>query len=386
MRIGIFTDTYYPEINGVATSIQQLKRGLEFLGQEVYVFAPNNSVEYEDEKNVIRERSIPFLLLKDRRMCCFRVSKAMKKVKELNLDIIHSQTEFEMGHLAKRSAYKYNLPFIHTYHTVYEDYTHYLRIPGCNSPLVKSLARKFSKATCNHARAVVVPTDKVNELLRKYGVKREIFVQATGVNYEKFKFPDMEKVGELKKKYGIPQNCRNIIYVGRLAKEKNIGELVNFIPEIKKKVPDLKFIIVGDGPEKSSIINRAERLNVSDDIIFTGAVPWSEIENYYALGDIFVSGSTSETQGLTYIEALAAGKPLLVRYDDCLKNVLVEGKNGISYKKEDEFIKGYFDISENYEIMADESSKKGMEYSNLIFAQNMLSIYKKMLNESKGNF
>lgn len=379
MRIGIFTDTYYPEINGVATSIQQLKRGLEFLGQEVYVFAPNNNVEYEDEKNVIRERSIPFLLLKDRRMCCFRVSKAMKKVKELNLDIIHSQTEFEMGHLAKRSAYKYNLPFIHTYHTVYEDYTHYLRIPGCNSAIMKSLARKFSKATCNHARAVVVPTDKVNELLRKYGVKREIFVQATGVNYEKFKFPDMEKVGELKKKYGIPQNCRNIIYVGRLAKEKNIGELVNFIPEIKEKVPDLKFIIVGDGPERASIINRAEKLNVSDDIIFTGAVPWSEIENYYALGDIFVSGSTSETQGLTYIEALAAGKPLLVRYDDCLKNVLVEGKNGVSYKTEEDFVKGYFDISENYENMAYESAEKGKEFSNLIFAQNMLNIYRKMI-------
>lgn len=386
MRIGIFTDTYYPEINGVATSIQQLKRGLEFLGQEVYVFAPNNNVEYEDEKNVIRERSVPCPFLKERRLCCFNVSKAMKKVRDLHLDIIHSQTEFEMGHLAKRSAYKYNLPFIHTYHTVYEDYTHYLRIPGCNSPLVKSLARKFSKTTCNHARAVVVPTDKVNELLKKYGVKREIFVQATGVNYEKFESPDMKKVFELKERYGIPSDVRNLIYVGRLAKEKNIDELINFLPAIKEREPDLKFIIVGDGPEKASIQNKAEKLNVTDSIVFTGAVPWSEIENYYALGDIFVSGSTSETQGLTYIEALASGKPLLVRYDECLKNVLVEGKNGISYKKEDEFIKGYFDISENYEIMADESSKKGREYSNLIFARNMLGIYKKMLNESKGCF
>ena len=167
--------------------------------------------------------------------------------------------------------------------------------------------------------------------------------------------------------------------MGRLAKEKNISELIDLLPAIKEKVPDLKFIIVGDGPEKASIINRAEKLNVSDDIIFTGAVPWSEIENYYALGDIFVSGSTSETQGLTYIEALAAGKPLLVRYDDCLKNVLVEGKNGVSYKTEEDFVKGYFDISENYENMAYESGEKGKEYSNLIFAQNMLNIYRKMI-------
>ena len=378
MRIGIFTDTYYPEINGVATSIQQLKRGLEFLGQEVYVFAPDNNVEYKYEKNVIRERSLPCPFIKERRLCCFNVSKAMKKVRDLNLDIIHSQTEFEMGHLAKRSAYKYNLPFIHTYHTVYEDYTHYLRIPGCNSELMKSLARKFSKATCNHAKAVVVPTDKVNELLRKYGVKREIFVQATGVNYEKFKSPDIEMVNELKKKYGISQKCKNIIYVGRLAKEKNIGELINFLAVIKEQEPELKFIIVGSGSEKTNIENRAEKLGVTENIIFTGAVPWSEIENYYALGDIFVSGSTSETQGLTYIEALASGKPLLVRYDDCLKNVLVEGQNGIGYKTKDDFINGYFNISENYENMSNASFEKGKEYSNIIFAQNMLNIYRKM--------
>ena len=380
MRIGIFTDTYYPEINGVAVSVQQLKRGLEYLGQEVYVFAPDNDVEFTDDKNVIREKSIPFFLLKERRMCCFNLRKAMKKVEELGLDIIHSQTEFEMGILAKRSAYKLNLPYIHTYHTVYEDYTHYLRIPGCNSHIMKKLARKFSKATCNNAKAVVVPTDKVNELLKTYGVKREIFVQATGINYEKFRYPDENKVKELKEKYGLDNGCRNVVYVGRFAKEKNIDELVGFVAEIKKRVPKLKFVITGEGPEKGTILSEAKNAGIIDDVVLTGPVPWNEVENYYALGDIFICGSTSETQGLTYIEALSSGRPLLVRYDDCLKNVLDEGVNGISYRNKDEFIKGYFEICSNYENMQKAAYEKGSEYSELIFAKNMLDIYTKMAN------
>lgn len=379
MRIGIFTDTYYPEINGVATSVQQLKRGLEFLGQEVFVFAPENSVEYVKENNVIREKSIPFLLVKDRRLCCFNVYRALKKVGTLNLDIIHSQTEFEMGHLARKSAYKYNIPFIHTYHTVYEDYTHYLRIPGCNSKIMKNIVRKFSKETCNHARAVVVPTDKVNELLKNYGVKREIFVQATGVNYEKFSKPDMDKVEKLKEKYNIENDVNTFIYVGRLAKEKNLNEIIKFLANLLKNEDNFKFVIVGDGPEEDNLKKDIKKYGLEKNTVFTGAVPWNEIELYYALGDIFVSGSTSETQGLTYIEALASGKPLLVRYDDCLKNVLEEGVNGVSYKTESEFTDGYKKIRTNYESMVNESYKKGVEYSDIIFAQNMLNIYKNML-------
>lgn len=379
MRIGIFTDTYYPEINGVATSTQQLKKGLELLGQEVYVFAPDNTEEYVEEKNVIREKSIAFPLLKDRRMCCFNINKALKQVKTLNFDIIHSQTEFEMGHLAKKSAYKYNIPYIHTYHTVYEDYTHYLRILGCNSRLMKNFARKFSKTACNNARAVVVPTDKVNELLKNYGVKRKIFVQATGVNCEKFGNPDMERVMELKKKFGIYSENNVLIYVGRLAKEKNIKEIIDFLPDIIEKQPDTMLVIVGDGPEKLNIIKKVNELNIEKNVVLTGAAPWSEIENYYALGDIFVSGSTSETQGLTYIEALASGKPLLVRDDDCLKNVLIEGENGVGYTAKEDFVTGYFNICGKYDEMVEKSLKKGVEYSGMLFAQNMLEIYKKML-------
>lgn len=380
MRIGLFSDTYYPEINGVATSTQQLKKGLESLGHEVFVFAPKNSEKYIEENNVIRKYSIPFILLKDRRFCFFRTRKAVKEISNLNLDIVHSQTEFVMGHLARLTSKKYDLPHIHTYHTVYEDYTHYLKIPGKNSDFIKNLARKLSKFMCERADVIVVPTDKVKNLLIKYKVKKDIYVQPTGINYTKFSSPDKKKVKKLKEKYNISSENKILIAAGRMSKEKNITELIEYLPKLIKKQPDTKLIIVGDGPERENIQNKIKKLDIVDNVIFTGPVPWTEMENYYALGDIFVCASTSETQGLTYIEALASGKPLLVRYDDCLEKVLIQNENGIGYNNCDEFINGYFKICGKYDSMQKNGYEMAKNYSNITFAQNMLDIYNKMLN------
>lgn len=377
MKVGLFSDTYYPEINGVATSTQQLKNGLETMGHEVYVFAPKNK-NYEEEKNVIRKYSIPFILLKDRRVCFFRARKAAKEIQKLNLDVVHSQTEFMMGHLARLTARRYNLPHVHTYHTVYEDYTHYLKIPGKNSNFIKSIVRKLSKIMCERADYIVVPTDKVKKLLESYDVKKPILVQPTGVSYDKFSAPDSEKVEQLKKQYGINTKSKVLISVGRMSKEKNMAETIKYLPSIIKKHSDVMLVIVGDGPERERLTELAKKYNVTEHIVFTGCVPWSEMQNYYALGDIFVCASTSETQGLTYIEALASGKPLLVRYDDCLENVLYNGENGCGYTDENEFVDGYESICQNYERMQQNGIKVAMYYSNLTFAENMLALYKKL--------
>lgn len=379
MRIGLFTDTYYPEINGVATSTQQLKKGLEALGHQVYVFAPSNPQKYTEEINVVREKSVAFLLYKDRRASVFSIKNAVKEIKELKLDIIHSQTEFTLGHLAKKCAEEFNLPRVHTYHTVYEDYTHCLKFPGCNSELVKNMVRRISKMICSKADTIVVPTAKVKELLISYGVTNKIFVQPTGIDHKKFSSPDMDTVKKLKLKYNISSQNKILVFAGRMSREKNVGELIEYLPEIISKQPDTKLVIVGDGPERANIQWAVKKLSLEDNVIFTGIVPWSEIENYYALGDIFVCGSTSETQGLTYIEALASGKPLLVRYDDCLRNVLFQNKNGIGYTNKKEFAQGYFEICQNYDDMVKEGLKTACKYSNITFAENMLKIYKELI-------
>lgn len=149
MRIGLFTDTYYPELNGVANSVFQLKKELENRGNDVYVFTVSNPAIKQAEEKVYRLKSIPCSLLKERRMSCTFFHEWFRIIRELKLDIIHTHTEFMVGHIGRKAAEKLHIPHIHTYHTIYEDYTHYLKIPG--NEKLKGVIRGLSCICCNHA-------------------------------------------------------------------------------------------------------------------------------------------------------------------------------------------------------------------------------------------
>lgn len=338
MNIGIFTDTYYPEINGVANSAYELKKGLEKLGHTVYIFTVSNpAASLEDEKGVCRIASVPFPMLKERRIGCTLSKVWKRRIRKYHLDIIHTQTEFMMGHLGRKLADWLGIPHIHTYHTIYEDYLSYLHMP--DRQCFRRVARRFSRLCCNHADEIIVPTGKVQELLQRYGVKKEVHVIPSGISLRKFAEPDEEHVRELKLQFGIPEDKLVLLYVGRLSIEKNIGELITYIHEVDSQEKTI-LLLVGDGPEREVLEQQVKELEMEKNVIFAGMAPFDRIEDYYALGDIFVSASTSETQGLTYIEALAAGMPLLARRDDCLDGVLQEYFNGISYENKKMFQAG----------------------------------------------
>ncbi|MBU5486639.1 glycosyltransferase [Clostridium sp. MSJ-8] len=375
MNIGIFTDTYYPEVNGVANSTYQLKKSLEELGHIVYVFTVSNPNVIEYEKNVIRMHSIPFIFLKDRRISYSLVSFWRKKIEKYNLDIIHTQTEFSLGHMGKRIARYLRIPMIHTYHTIYEDYTHYLKLPMNKS--IRNVVKKLSRHCCDNAECVIVPTDKVKNLLHSYNVKRDIIVQPTGIELDKFTNIDFLHVEQLKKKYNISDSDNTMIYVGRLAEEKNLKEIINFMPYIKEIDYNVKLIVVGSGPYRETLESCIEELKLENNVIFTGSVPWENIQDYYALGKVFISASTSETQGLTYIEALATGRPILVRNDKCLEGVLQQGINGYGYSDLMQFIMYYkkLFLEGEYNIMAHNAVSSIDAYSSKRFAQNIEEIY-----------
>ncbi len=362
MNIGIFTDTYYPEVNGVANSTYELKNGLERLGHKVYIFTVTNpQVQRNSERNVIRFASVPFVLMRERRLGCPVFRHIKKRIRSLNLDLIHTQTEFVMGHLGRRMAVYLNIPHIHTYHTIYEDYTHYLKIPGNTG--FKGVIRRFSRHCCERADMVIVPTEKVEKLLREYRVDKKIKVIPSGINLQKFLTCDKERVNSLIKKYDL-DNKNVLIYIGRISKEKGLAKLIDYYSRLIKADCRAVLVIVGDGPEMPELKKLAGYYGLNDKIIFTGMVPWSEIEDYYALGNIFVSASTSETQGLTYAEALASGLPLLVRADDCLDNILVSGVNGVGFTAFEDFINGY------NKLMADSNNP---EFKNKI-RQSIISL------------
>lgn len=346
MNIGIFTDTYYPEVNGVANSAYELKKALERQGHLVYVFTVSNpEAAVYGEKGVYRITSVPLPMLKELRLG-FAISKVwQRKIAALHLDVIHTQTEFIMGHLGRKLADWLGIPHIHTYHTIYEDYLSYLHMP--DKQCFRKIAQHFSRICCNHADEIIVPTHKVSELLKQYGVKREVHVIPTGISLGKFAKPDAGRVNELRLQLGIPDSRLVLLYVGRLSAEKNIAELLAYLHKTENR-EGIRLLLVGDGPERENLQEQVKELQLESSVIFAGMVPFDRIEDYYALGDIFVSGSTSETQGLTYIEALAAGLPLLVRKDSCLDKVLKEYENGVSYENEKMFRQGLEFLRKNF--------------------------------------
>ena len=382
MNIGIFTDTYYPEVNGVANSAYQLKSELEKRGNTVYVFTVSNPEVKEKEYHVFRLKSVPFVLLKERRISYYLTKIWINKVKALNLDVIHTQTEFCLGHMGRKIAKYLNIPLVHTYHTIYEDYTHYLRVPG--NQKLKGMVRILSRKCCDKADLVIVPTEKVKKLLSSYGVKRDIVIQPTGVNLSKFERYDKGEIVRLKEKYNLSDLDHVLLYVGRVSHEKNLMELIDIISQVKEIDLHVKLLIVGDGPDLEKLKNKLNEDGIEEYVIFAGSVPWEEIENYYALGDVFVCASNSETQGLTYIEALAAGKPILVRKDECLDGILQDGINGYGYNSNNDFIKYYQKLFMNmkYRKIREACINSVNKVSLEAFGETVEGFYKKVCGKN----
>ncbi|MDD4432121.1 MAG: glycosyltransferase [Parabacteroides sp.] len=383
MRIGLFTDTYYPEINGVANSVYQLKKELEDRGHEVFVFTVSNPIVKEKESHVYRMKSVACPLLKERRMSYAGFRHWFQLIGDLKLHVIHTQTEFTVGHIGRKAAKKLHIPLIHTYHTIYEDYTHYLKIPG--NEKLKGMVRTISRVCCDHADEVIVPTDKVKKLLITYGVKKQIQVQPTGIQLYKFSLVDLEKVQQIKAQYNIETNHHVLVSIGRLSKEKSLNEIIEFMSKVIKTDGLVRLLIVGDGPEREHLEEQVRDKNLEAYVYFTGEVDWKEIQNYYAVGDVFTCASTSETQGLTYAEALACGKPLLVREDECLSSFLQSGTNGYFYRDETEFINCYQILFQNEQCrkMSFDAMESVNKLSSKTFGKNIEQIYFRLTKQAQ---
>lgn len=264
-----------------------------------------------------------------------RNTLAWKPVKDLinwRPDVVHSQCEFSTFPLAKHIAHAVKAPLVHTYHTLYEDYTTYF---SPNEKMGKVMAQHFSHRILAKTDAVIVPTSKIDRLLRSYGVLRPIKVIPSGIDLSRFA-PTTEKkvLDALRADLGIPENNQVIVYVGRLAEEKNLNELIANFPANRI---DLTLLLVGDGPQKQQLKQQVADLGLQKQVVFAGMQDPKDIAFFYQLGSVFCSASTSETQGMTYIEALASALPVLCRADDCLDDLVEDGVNGWQYHTSEEF-------------------------------------------------
>ena len=387
MRIGLFTDTYPPFINGVSTSVLMLKQGLEKLGHEVYVITVNDeSFSYKEEDGVLKIPSFPIGLMNFRQSGIYPL-KALKIIKKWKLDIIHSHTEFSIGTFARLISKQLNIPLVHTYHTMYEEYIYYIT-KGYFDSASKKLVEYLTLFLCDKTiDELIVPTEKAKELFKdKYKVKRDVYVIPSGIDTTRFYNENIDKneIISLRKGLGLKNTDFIVLYVGRIAKEKNIDFLINNFNFVLKRIPKAKMIIVGDGPDIKDLIDLAKKEGLENKIIFAGKAPWTDVPKYYSLCDVFVTASKTETQGLTVMEAMGASKPVVAIRDDSFELMITDKKDGLFFDDEKSYVDMIYEVYKNKKLR-DEISvnarRTADKYSPYNYAKNVLKVYKKVVSK-----
>lgn len=392
MRIGLFTDTYPPYINGVSTSVLMLKQGLEKLGHKVYVVTVNSeNFHYKKEDDVLMIPGVPIGIL-DFRMTSLYPLRAQKIIKSWNLDVIHTHTEFGVGSFARLIAKQYNIPLVHTYHTMYEEYIYYITkgyFDGASKKLVEYLTLFLCDKTVEE---LIVPTKKTYDLFKeKYKVKRDVHIIPSGIDVTRFYRENINKkeLENLKKELNIKKDDFIILYVGRIAKEKNIEFLINNLKDISKKIPKTKMVIVGDGPDMNDLALLVHKNKLDKKVIFTGKVPWNDIPKYYQLANVFVTSSKTETQGLTVIEAMAASKVVVAIKDESFLLVMTDQQDGLLFETEEEYKNLIYKIYSDKkfaDMIAKQARITANQYNPVVYAKRVLKIYESVINKDTNVF
>lgn len=407
MRVGIFTESYPPLVNGVSTSILMLEHALTKLGHEVFIITvSDNKKDYVLENNghILRLPSVNLANCYDYKMTSVYPIKAVNMIKKMNLDVIHSNVEFTVGIFARVVSEQLSIPLVHTYHTNWEDYTHYITknkkiLDDICKKLLKYLMVFFEDKTVTE---LIVPSNKIYNLFKdKYKFTKNIHIIQTGIETSKFYKENFNQkdINSLKKKLGIKKKDFVVMTVSRLAKEKSVDRIINNHKELVKKYSNMNLLIVGDGPDIDKLKDEAKSLGVSDSVIFTGKVPLSDIPIYYQLGNVFVTASKSETQGLTVVEAISSSLPVVAVKDDSFVNSVIEDFNGFVFTDDEKYINSISKLYEDkdlYNRLSNQSRLLSADFSSEYFALKVLKVYetaienykkdnKKIINKIKNN-
>lgn len=325
MRIGIFSESYEPVLNGVAVSVATLSRELKSLGHRVYVFAPAYPGYHEADRDVFRFPSVRTLVAPDYPLAFPYMSGLRSRVEALKLDVIHTHTPFMLGLLGLGLGRRLGIPVVSTNHTQYAEYVHYFPLAPrrVSRAFVIGLMRRYYSA-CD---SIVVPSKAMAEMLRSHGVSVPIHVVATGNSLDVTRDPAFRET--IRREYNLPLDAMVLIYVGRLAREKNLSLLLDAFNRLSAIHQELRLILVGGGPYRAWLKRRVKQRGLADKVVFTGLVPRERVGQMYCVGDIFVFPSTTESQGLVLCEALKAGLPCVAVRAGGSPEMLREGEDSL---------------------------------------------------------
>lgn len=386
MNIAMFTDSYTPYVSGVVRSIQRFTSGLIAQGHQVYIFAPKYSKEAmknsEDESTqTFRFLSVPALTLPAYALPIPISPKSSSLMKELEIDIIHTHSPFLTGRLGANLARKCQIPLIFTHHTLYHEYAHYIIAPRkvTHQAITKYLQRYFRH--CDH---VITPTPLIKDfLIDFYQLEQPITTIPTGIDLSGYKTADKNW---LRNKFKIDPSKRIILFVSRLSAEKNIQLVMEAFLKLYQDIPDLHMVFVGDGSEKANLQKFSAKYALENDVTFTGAVNATEVINCYCAAELFMFGSTTETQGLVLAEAMAGGVPVVAVKATGTNDIVEHGVNGFltenSVDSLVEHAKIILSDQSIWESMHDQALQTADKLSIEKTTERLVSLY----NETIANF
>ena len=399
MKILMATDTYRPRVNGVVTSIDTFTKEYRKRGHEVVIAAPEYPPEQMDikreedranEKYVVRIPSKYIFFDPEDRWAKTKTGRAKKIIREKILtekfDVVHSHAPGPAGWAAIKWAKKIGCPVIDTYHTLFEQYAHYIKaIPG---PVGKWIVRKVSKIFCDKHDMIICPSTQMKDTLRVYGVKKNIPIKVnpTGIKIDLFR---ERNGGEFRKKNNIPQETKLFLFMGRIGFEKNIPFLFKVLKKVVEKRRDVMLIVAGKGPAENAVRKAAKDEGVDEFVKFMGYFTPRDWVNCYAAADIFTFASVTETQGLVVTEAMAAGTPVVAVGAMGVAEVMEPQKGGVLVRENtEEFTAQVFKMLDDKEFYAKkraEALEYAEEWSAGAMAKRQLSLYEEAIAGKKGN-
>ena len=387
MNILFISDVFFPRVNGVSTSINTFATELRALGHQVTLIAPSYTDEDKQEEWIVRVPSHKIYFDPEDRLMNFGKLKALLPwIRDKHFDVIHIHTPFTAHYVGIHFGKKLDIPVVETYHTFFEDYLHHY-LPFIPQFISRKLARTISRRQCNAVDGIVSPSKPMLDVLKQYGIKTPAEVVATGLDDSSFAHVDGE---HFRMSHDIPLAQPMLLFVGRVAHEKNIGFLLEMHVELIKKHPDALLVITGEGPAEEPIKHSIDKLGISNKVRMISYLDRShELIACYKAADIFVFASKSETQGLVLLEAMAQGTAVVAIAELGTKSILIEGE-GVLIAKDD-----INDFADKVSALLSDAPKrqmigeKGRQYAQEkwragVLAKKVAKFYKSAINQKSS--
>lgn len=327
LRIAVFTDSYFPILNGVSVSVHALVQGLRDRGHSVHLFTAGAPGYSDDDPNIHRFRSLETPIARGYPLAIPPFYRTLRVFRRYQFDLIHTHTPFTIGFVGLRWAESHELPIVSTYHTLYDRYAHYLRF--LPRRYIRFRIAKHTNFYYNRVQEVLTPSETAKKWLERHSVHTPITVIPTGVP----RGPLLDRV-EARASLGISPEQRILLYTGRLAREKNLDTLFEAAAVLFRQDSSLRLWLVGDGPFREECRGMTRRLAIGDRVRFVGFVPRDEVNRYYAAADLFVFPSMTETQGLVVLEAMNYGLPAIAVGGGGASENIENGRNGFVVKND----------------------------------------------------